>query len=30
MKVCDNLYISNANGVIRKLHSVLTHKMKNN
>jgi hypothetical protein len=28
-EVCENLYLPDANGVIRKLHSVLTYKMEN-
>ena len=28
-KVCENLYLPDTNGVIRKLHSVLTYKMEN-
>ena len=28
-EVCENLYLPNVNGVIRKLHSVLTYKMEN-
>jgi hypothetical protein len=28
-EVCKNLYLPDANGVIRKLHSVLTYKMEN-
>jgi hypothetical protein len=27
--ICENLYLPDANGVIRKLHSVLTYKMEN-
>ncbi len=28
-KICENLYLPDVNGVIRKLHSVLTYKMEN-